>query len=315
MKVRRPELVKLISLTLSLVVAGSVSISAGAYNPEQINPLTQGRTIESWLDFKFDAGAPMGDARNPAVILPPALANVIGDVPGAKRSGDVIFIPAAEFQKIGNQPLTALMLAPVRSQLTNVKSFDGFSAVDMTGLIKNLPSEILEVPDAAARKLAGQNPDQIGKLLRDGDIVFGSHVINYMTWGRFNHVAIVLDAAHGVLAESTAQLPTDRPGVRLIDWNKFASNYAHVGVVRLKGGSADQLSRVIHWVSDRKGKPYRWPIIQGLDKTDQSRFYCSQLVWLAFKDVLNRDLDVDKGVLVFPDDIYYSKDYVDVIVP
>lgn len=279
------------------------------------NAHAQSRPIASWLDFKFDASAPMGDARNPAVILPPGLAEIVGNVPGAKRNGDVVFISAVEFQRIANQPLASIALAPVLNQITNVKSFDGFNAVDMTGLIKNLPSEILEAPDAAARKINPQNTDEIGKLLRDGDIVFGSHVINYMTWGRFNHVAIVLDAARGVVAESTATLPTDMPGVRLIDWNKFASSYAHVGVVRLKASRADQLTTVIRWVNDRKGKPYRWPIIQGLDKLDQSRFYCSQLVWLAFKDVLNLDLDVDRGVLVFPDDIYYSKDYVDVIVP
>jgi len=93
------------------------------------------------------------------------------------------------------------------------------------------------------------------------------------------------------------------------------SGYSHIGVVRLKGKTAKDLTSIVRWVSDRKGKPYRWPIIQGLNKTDQSRFYCSQLVWLAFREVLNLDLDVDKGVLVFPDDIYYSKDYVDVIVP
>jgi uncharacterized protein YycO len=101
----------------------------------------------------------------------------------------------------------------------------------------------------------------------------------------------------------------------VIDWNKFVSNYARVGVVRIKPAKADQLPKVISWISDRKGKPYRWPLIQGLEKSDQSRFYCSQLVWVAFKEVMNLDLDVDKGVLVFPDDIYYSKDYLDVIVP
>lgn len=287
----------------------------GPVNPRLPIFLTQSRTIDSWLDYKFDAGAPVGDAKNPAVILPPTLATILADVPGAKRIGDTIFLPAAEFQRIARQPLAALALAPLLSQVTNVKSFDGFSAVDMTGLIKNLPSEILEVPDNAARKLNGQNPDELKKLLRDGDIVFGSHVINYLTWGRFNHVAIVLDAARGVIAESTAELPTDLPGVRLIDWDKFVSNYARVGVVRIKPAKAEQLPRVISWISERKGKPYRWPLIQGLEKLDQSRFYCSQLVWVAFKEVMNLDLDVDKGVLVFPDDIYYSKDYVDVIVP
>ena len=257
----------------------------------------------------------MGDARNPAVILPAGLAEIIGNLPGARRNGEFVFIPAVEFQRVANQPLASLALGPVLNQITNVKSFDGFNAVDLTSLVKNLPSDLIEASDAAARKTNPQNTDEIRKLLRDGDIVFGSHVINYMTWGRFNHVAIVVDAKNGTLAESTAELPTDAPGVRSVEWNKFAAGYAHIGVVRIKGSSANELPRVIRWISERKGRPYRWPIIQGLDKSDQSRFYCSQLVWLAFKEVLNLDLDSDKGVLVFPDDIYNSKDYVDVIVP
>jgi uncharacterized protein YycO len=301
-------------LALLLFVMSSVSMG-GRLNPRPPIFPNQLRTIDSWLDYKFDANAPMGDSRNPAVVLPPGLLTILGDVAGAKRIGDTIFIPAAEFQKIARQPLAALALAPVLNQITNVKSFDGFSAVDLTGLIKNLPSEIIEAPDNAARKLNGQNPDELRKLLRDGDIVFGSHVFNYITWGRFNHVAIVLDAARGVIAESTARVPSDMPGVRVIDWDKFVSGYARVGIVRIKPAKAEQLPRVVSWINERRGKPYRWPLIQGLEKSDQSRFYCSQLVWIAFKEVLNLDLDVDKGVLVFPDDIYYSKEYVDVIVP
>jgi uncharacterized protein YycO len=301
-------------LALLLFVLSSVSMGGPLYSRPPIFP-NQLRTIDSWLDYKFDADAPMGDSRNPAVVLPPGLLSILGDVPGAKRIGDMIFIPAAELQKLARQPLAALALAPVLNQITNVKSFDGFSAVDMTGLIKNLPSEIMEAPDSAARKLNGQNPDELKKLLRDGDIVFGAHVFNYMTWGRFNHVAIVLDAGRGLVAESTAQAPSDMPGVRVVDWDKFVAGYARVGIVRIKPARAEQLPKVISWISERKGKPYRWPLIQGLEKSDQSRFYCSQLVWVAFKEVLNLDLDVDKGALVFPDDIYYSKEYVDVIVP
>jgi len=305
---------RFVFLVLLLFVPGSVSMG-GPLDPRPPIFPTQLRTIDSWLDYKFDADAPMGDSRNPAVVLPPGLLSIVGDVAGAKRIGDTIFIPAVEFQKIARQPLAALALGPVLNQITNVKSFDGFSAIDMTGLIKNLPSEIMQAPDNAARKLNGQNPDELRKLLRDGDIVFGAHVFNYMTWGRFNHVAIVLDAARGVIAESTAAAPSDMPGVRVVDWDKFVSGYARVGIVRIKPARAEQLPRVITWISERKGKPYRWPLIQGLEKSDQSRFYCSQLVWIAFKEVLNLDLDVDKGVLVFPDDIYYSKEYVDVIVP
>ena len=305
---------RFVFFVLLLFVMSSVSMG-GQFNPRPPIFPNQLRTIDSWLDYKFDADAPMGDSRNPAVVLPPGLLTILGDVAGAKRIGDMIFIPAAELQKITRQPLAALALAPVLNQITNVKSFDGFSAVDMTGLIKNLPSEIIEAPDHTARKLSGQNPEELRKLLRDGDIVFGAHVINYMTWGRFNHVAIVLDAARGVIAESTARVPSDMPGVRVVDWDKFVSGYARVGIVRIKPARAEQLPKVVSWISERKGKPYRWPLIQGLEKSDQSRFYCSQLVWIAFKEVLNLDLDVDKGVLVFPDDIYYSKEFVDVIVP
>ncbi|HVQ38518.1 MAG TPA: hypothetical protein VMS31_13350, partial [Pyrinomonadaceae bacterium] len=94
----------------------------------------------------------------------------------------------------------------------------------------------------------------------------------------------------------------------------FASTYVHVGIVRVKGLEPSQVVRVIRWVEDRKGKPYRWPIVMGLDTSDESRFYCSQLVWLAYKNVLNIDLDNDKGVLIFPGDLYDSS-YVEKIVP
>lgn len=272
------------------------------------------RQIDQWLDYDFDQAAPMGSAKNPAIILPAEMATLLGNLPGAKRLGETVFIPAAEFKKAAAMPFAGIMLSPILSQLTNVKSFDGFSAVDGTGLIKKIPSLLYEPQDAIGRRLTGANPESHGKLLQNGDLVFGSHMINFMTWGRYNHVAIVTDAARGILVESTASVPSDKPGVRSVDWKSFASNYVHVGIVRIKGAQPDQLARVVRWVEERKGKPYRWPIIMGLDTTDESRFYCSQLVWLAYKKVLNIDLDYDKGVLIFPDDLYDSSD-VDKIVP
>jgi uncharacterized protein YycO len=276
----------------------------------------QTRSIDSWLDYKFDSTAPVGDAKNPAVILPSTIAELLGDVPGLKRNGDAVIVPAAQFQQIAKQPLAAIALGPTLNQLSNVKSFDGFNAVDLTGLIRNLPSEILEIPDRAARRANGQNLDEIRKLLRDGDILLGSHVVNYMTWGRFNHVAMVFDAERGGIVEArVAGLSTDRPGVAIGNWQHWAEGYSRIGVVRVKGMTREQFEPIKQWLARRNGRPYRWPIMQGLDKTDQSRFYCSQLVWLAFREGLDIDLDVDKGMLVFPDDIYNSKDYVEVIVP
>src|SRR3954452_4912647 len=92
--------------SLLLLLGIAVFISVAMLTPAG----AQTRTIDSWLEFRFASDAPMGDSRNPAVILPSALANIVGNVPGAKRSGDVVFIPAIEFQKIANQPLASLAL-------------------------------------------------------------------------------------------------------------------------------------------------------------------------------------------------------------
>jgi uncharacterized protein YycO len=286
--------------------------AASTSSANQAKP-SSSRQIVRWLDYDFDETAPMGSAKNPAIILPAELTNLLGNLPGVKRQGENVFIPAAEFKKAAAMPFAGAMLSPVISQLSNIKSFDGFSAVDGTGLIKKVPS-LLNEPDTIGRRLTGENPQSNGRLLQNGDLVFGSHVINFMTWGRYNHVAIVTDATQGLLVEATAEVPSDKPGVRSIDWKSFASTYVHVGIVRVKGVQPNQLARVIRWVEDRKGKPYRWPIIMGLDTSDESRFYCSQLVWLAYKNVLNIDLDNDQGVLIFPDDLYESSD-VEKIVP
>lgn len=310
-KLRVTFLVFTLSLSLVHPLASTTDRNRGSSPTEQTHGPKQ---IEHWLDFDFDERQPMGSAQNPAVIMPGDVVPLLGTIYGAKPVGDTVFVPASELQRIANNPLAAAVLAPVFSQLTNLKSFDGFSAVDMTGLIKGLPTEFHERSPLGGPAAKGNTQASAG-LLQNGDIIFGSHVVNYVTWGRYNHAAIVTDAAQGMVMESTADPPSDKPGVRSIDWKTFASSYVHVGVVRVKGLTSEQVSRVIRWVEQRKGKPYRWPIIGGLNRTDDSRVYCSQLVWLAYLQVLNIDLDYDQGVLIFPDDIYYSKQHVNVIVP
>jgi uncharacterized protein YycO len=292
--------------------AGKGGEHADSVSANQVKP-SGSRQINRWLDYDFDQAAPMGSAKNPAIILPAEMSSLLGSLPGVKRQGETVFVPAAEFKKAASMPFAGAMLSPIISQLSNVKSFDGFSAVDGTGLIKKVPSLLYE-PDTIGRRLTAENPESNGRLLQNGDLVFGSHVVNFMTWGRYNHVAIVTDAAQGILVEATAEVPSDKPGVRSIDWKSFSSGYVHVGIVRVKGVQTNQMARVIRWVEERKGKPYRWPIIMGLDTSDESRFYCSQLAWLAYKKVLNIDLDNDQGVLIFPDDLYESS-YAEKIVP
>lgn len=301
---------KLALALLALPVVAVVDVKSGSDRWLQLPGGAQ--EVRDLLAYPFDSTAPLGSAQNPAVIIPAASAMLV-DLPVAKRTGDLLLIPVAELQKVANQPFARTLLAPILSQLTNVKSFDGFSAVDTTSLGGG-PSSILRPANAVSRRISGDNPKEYGKLARDGDLVFGSHVVNWMTWGRYIHVAIVVDASGGMLVEATADGPSDKPGVREVDWERYASRYGHIGMVRVRGASGDQITRVIRWVEERKGLPYRWPIIMGLDNNDESHFYCSQLVWRAYKQGMNLDLDSDRGALVFPDDLYHSKD-VDVIVP
>jgi uncharacterized protein YycO len=301
---------KLAVVFLALPVVAVLHVEGGNNRRFQLPSGTQ--EVRDLLAYPFDSNAPMGSAQNPAVIIPAASAFFV-DHPVAKKTGDLLLIPVAEVQKVANQPFARTLAAPILSQLTNVKSFDGFSAVDTTSLGGG-PSSILRPANAVSRRISGDDPTAYGKLLRDGDLVFGSHVVNWMTWGKYIHVAIVVNASGGKLIESTADGPSEKPGVREIDWARYEQRYGHVGIVRVKGASPDQITRVIRWVEQRKGLPYRWPIIMGLDNNDESRFYCSQLVWRAYKQSMNVDLDSDRGALVFPDDLYHSKD-VDIIVP
>jgi uncharacterized protein YycO len=313
-KTRPTTLCGLFIITICLGLIGTSNSEA---NRDVLMPQSPGgpKEIDQLFDFPFLSNEPMGSAKNPAVILPAATAALVGDLPAARRVGDLILVPIAELQKAANQPLVGSLFAPVMSQLTNARGFDGFSAIDATSLNPGQPSSILYLPNKTTRKMSGEDLSKTAKLLRNGDLVFGSHLFNWMTWGRYIHVAIVSDAARGKLLEATADGATDRPGVREIDWTNYSSIYGHVGVVRVKRASDEQIARVIRWIEDRKGRPYRWPILMGLDNDDESRFYCSQLIWLAYKKVMNIDLDSDKGALVFPDDLYYSKEYADVIVP
>ena len=247
-------------------------------------------------------------------ILPVIARALLGDLPAARRTGDLLLIPVAEFQKAANQPFAKALLAPILSELTNVKSFDGFSAIDTTGLIKGLPS-VLRDADATPRRVSDENLQSYGKFTSQGRPGLWLTCRQLDDLGQIQSRVIVADPARGTLIQATADGPTDKRGVRETDWKTFASDSGHIGVVRVRGTSDTDLSRVVRWLEDKKGRPYRWPIVMGLDNNDESRFYCSQLAWRAYKQVMNIDLDSDKGALVFPDDLYNSKEYVEIIVP
>src|SRR5215510_9567972 len=76
------------------------------------------RTIEQWLDYPFDPSAPIGNAKNPAVLLPTELAALVAKLTNAKRIGETVLVSAAELKKAADLPFARTMLAPVLSKLS-----------------------------------------------------------------------------------------------------------------------------------------------------------------------------------------------------
>lgn len=102
-------------------------------------------------------------------------------------------------------------------------------------------------------------------------------------YGIFNvgHAAIVFE--DGKLTESVST------GVK---WspNDWKYHKTQIYGVAPRSTSRAQDAAASTWASHQRGKPYNWNFA---DVNTRSRFYCSQLVWAAFKD--NFGVDLNRG--------------------
>lgn len=118
-----------------------------------------------------------------------------------------------------------------------------------------------------------------------GDILV-SLIIDSGSSGFAGHAAIV-STNNAKTMESFAKgwSPIDKDGVQVYDntWNKS-------GAILLRPvNAAGKYTGAAKWAEKQKGKPYNWNFF---NKTTTSKFYCSQLVWLAWK---SQGIDTEKG--------------------
>lgn len=83
------------------------------------------------------------------------------------------------------------------------------------------------------------------------------------------------------------------------DWN---TRYNQVFGVTVKATDANQDNAASNWCYNQIGKPYNANL---LNTSTRSSFYCSQLVWAAFKDKYNINIDDDGGI-IYPVDLVNS---------
>lgn len=70
--------------------------------------------------------------------------------------------------------------------------------------------------------------------------------------------------------------------------NNWNSSKSQAYGVTVKSTTATQDSTASNWANGKIGKPYNWNY---LDTGTRAKFYCSQLVWAAFKDNFGVDLN------------------------
>jgi uncharacterized protein YycO len=147
------------------------------------------------------------------------------------------------------------------------------------------------------------------------DIILGGNPVK-KDLGQFAHAAIATDARNEKLFEANCKLGSDKPGTHEITWPEFSKHYLYMYRLRVRGITTEQAALVVKWVKQHNGRPYRYPAVDGLEKDNDTRMYCSQLVWVAFKRVLNIDLQGGpiKSAIIHPDDLYKSSRVDEVII-
>lgn len=142
----------------------------------------------------------------------------------------------------------------------------------------------------------------------------------------FGHVAIVIQGASGtnpenvlseiVIFESQARDVPREFQLRKVKGIETGNDYRFANLsfgeqyrgkrFRLRTElSEPQIDSVIHYILLQDNDFSSWRSIKNTSNSekDKNYWYCSLLIYQAFKDVLKMDLDVNGGVIVFPNDI------------
>lgn len=137
--------------------------------------------------------------------------------------------------------------------------------------------------------------------IKIGDIIIKERGIGWLAW--FGHCGIV------VADEEIAEYPQIGLGFYLSSFEDWISFQRKVKVLRLKNMSNAFRLELMKQIFFIKSKPYAITF----DKKNKNKFYCSQFIWYVFFKAgkkFNRDIDLDsdKGFLVTPYDLLYSKE-------
>lgn len=142
-------------------------------------------------------------------------------------------------------------------------------------------------------------------FLEPGDLLFVDIYNSWSEGGYWDHVAVYVEDPYPSVVEATYNL-----GISQTPLAEFlARDYpAEVSVRRLKSvqNRDDVLGAVVEYALGRIGRPFDYAATATFPlKTNPDNLHCAELGWRAYL-AAGIDLDSNGGLLVFPDDIYFS---------
>ena len=157
----------------------------------------------------------------------------------------------------------------------------------------------------------------IGSSFVEGGATFG-HAAIVLEGGKDTNVINLLKRT--IIFESHAQDVAKEHQIRKIKAHQkstskdsiclsFSNKYIGGRYLLRANLSEDQIEKIIQFITDQDDGTSSWRATKDYNKTkyDSPRnWYCSLLIWQAFYTVLDEDIDVNKGLIVYPNDIINS---------
>ncbi len=241
------------------------------------------------------------------------------DISGSIQLPDQSVIDAAQQEKLAYLPITAEQdakwekafeqqmmglqqrLSPEQLQRLDIDSLSRY--IDMQSLQKAAGVTIVspksdDFSGIAERSasIASSSVD-LGQA-RHGDFLLGHG--SWRPWGYWNHAG-VWDAYHG--SSKTLHARGYGWGVRHDASNWFKWHYSKVAVMGVWSSSSVRVSAA-NYARAQEGEPYTL----FTSKTNQSKWYCSKLVWAGYywRSGHAINLDPNGGFWVTPNNLWYS---------
>ena len=142
-------------------------------------------------------------------------------------------------------------------------------------------------------------------LLEPGDLLFVDIYNGWSQGGYWDHAAVYLEEPYPCVVEATYNL-----GISQTPLAEFLERDlpAEVSVRRLKSTTnRDEVIRaVVEYALAQVGRPFDYAATATIPlKINENNLHCAEVAWRSYM-AAGVDLDSDGGLLVYPDDIYFS---------